>query len=257
MRSGVYWILLLLLAGLLPGTCVRAQIVNIEDQRRGFDTLGWYGQLDLGGNLTRNQNKVLSLNGNLRVDRKGSNQALLALADYRLVQVSGDNALNAGFLHLRYARYLNEMWRWEAFTQVQYNEQLRLGLRYLVGTGPRLKVLARKNNRVYVGVLYMYEYDEVAEGSITYRDHRLSTYLSFSLFPLPNVVVNNTTYYQPVIPDFRLPRLSSITSVSLKLTDRLAFTTKYSITHDVLLVQGLEDVPATTYEWVNGLRYSF
>ncbi|WP_238750545.1 DUF481 domain-containing protein [Neolewinella maritima] len=236
---------------------MRAQIVNIEDQRRGFDTLGWYGQLDLGGNLTRNQNTVLSLNGNLRVDRKGKRQALLGLADYRLVQVSGANALNAGFAHLRYARYLSDKWRWEAFTQVQYNEQLRLGLRTLIGTGPRLKLLAKQDDRIYVGLLYMYEYDQVAEGTITYRDHRLSAYVSFSVFPLKNLALTNTTYYQPVIPDFRLPRLSSITALTLGLTDRLAFNTKYSITHDELLVQGLEDVPATSYQWTNGLRYTF
>ncbi len=254
------FLLLSLLCGLftlIPCTRVRAQLVNIEDQRRGFDTLGWYGQIDLGGNLTRNKNTVLSLNGSVRVDRKGSKQALLALADYRLVQVSGDNALNAGFLHFRYAYYLSDRWRWEAFTQIQYNEQLRLGLRTLVGSGPRLKLHARKKNRVYVGLLYMYEYDEVAEGTILYRDHRLSSYLSFSLYPLPNVTLANTTYYQPVIPDFRQPRLSSITSLALQLTDRLAFNTKYSITHDALLNQGLADVPATTYEWMNGLRYSF
>ncbi len=255
--SSLFLSLLPWLIVLVPGTCVRAQLVNIEDQRRGFDTLGWYGQVDLGGTLTRNKNKVLSLNGSVRIDRKGERQALLALADYRLVQVSGSNALNAGFLHFRYAYYLSDRWRWEAFTQIQYNEQLRLGLRTLVGTGPRLKLLARKRNRVYVGVLYMYEYDEVAEGTLIYRDHRLSSYLSFSLYPLPNLTLANTTYYQPVIPDFRQPRLSSITSLSLQLTDRLAFNTKYSITHDALISQGLADVPATTYEWTNGLRYSF
>ena len=242
---------------LMPGTCVHAQIVNIEDQRRGFDTLGWYGQVDLVGNLTRSSTKVLSLNGSVRVDRKGKKQALLALADYKLVQVSGDNALNAGFLHFRYAYYLGDRWRWEAFTQVQYNEQLRLGMRTLVGTGPRLKLFAAKKNRIYVGVLYMYEYDEVAEGTIIYRDHRLSSYVSFSLYPLPNLTLANTTYYQPVIPDFRQPRISSITSLSLQLTDRLAFTTRYSITQDALISQGLADVPPTSYEWTNGLRYSF
>lgn len=248
--------LVILLLGSLC-TRVRAQIVNIEDQRKGFDTIGWYGQIDLGGNLTRNQNRVLSLNGTVRIDRKGTKQALLALADYRLVQVSGDNALNAGFGHLRYAYYLSDKWRWEAFTQVQYNEQLRLGLRTLAGTGPRLKLLSFGNNRVYVGTLYMYEYDEVAEGSIIYRNHRISSYLSFSLYPFENLSLSNTTYYQPVIPDFRLPRISSITSVTLNLTDRLAVTSRYSITHDALLNQGLDDVPDTTYEWTNGLRYSF
>ena len=256
MRLNLRWgAALLLVVGVF--TCVPAQIVNIEDQRKGFDTIGWYGQLDLGANLTRNQNTVVNLNGGLRVDRKGTNQALLGLLDYQLVQINGTNAANAGFAHLRYAYYLSDRWRWEAFTQVQYNEQLRLGLRTLVGTGPRLKLLSFDDNRVYVGALYMYEYDEVAERSIFYRDHRLSAYVSFSLFPLEGVALSNTTYYQPVIPDFAMPRVSSITAVSVRLSDRLAFNTKYSVTHDALLVQGLEDVPATTYTWTNGLRYTF
>lgn len=250
----IQWVLLL---AVLPCTCVRAQIVNIEDKRKGFDTVGWYGQIDLGANLARNKDQVISVNAAVRIDRKGTRQALLAIADYRLVQVSGDNGLNAGFGHLRYAYYLSDLWRWEAFTQVQYNEQLRLGLRTLVGTGPRLKLISAGDNRVYVGLLYMYEYDEVAERSFIYRDHRFSAYLSFSLYPTEDLNLSNTTYYQPVIVDFRLPRLSSITSASIKLTDRLAATSRFSITYDELLNQGLDDVPSTTYEWTNGLRYSF
>ena len=238
-------------------TCVRAQIVNIEDKRKGFDTLGWYGQIDLGGNLTKNKNTVISLNGSVRVDRKGKRNLLLGLLDYRLVQVSGANALNAGFAHLRYAYYLSDRWRWEAFTQVQYNEQLRLGLRYLVGSGPRLKLYSHKDDRIYAGVLYMYEYDELAEGTITYSDSRLSAYLSFSVYPWPNLSLANTTYYQPVVPDFRLPRLSSITTLELGLSDRLSLTSRFNVTHDALLNQGLADVPSTTYQWTNGLRYTF
>jgi len=248
---------LVLLFAVLPCTCVRAQIVNIEDKRKGFDTVGWYGQIDVGANLAKNKDQVINLSGAVRIDRKGRRQALLAIADYRLVQVSGTNGLNAGFGHLRYAYYLSDKWRWEAFTQVQYNEQLRLGLRTLVGTGPRLKLISFDDNRVYIGLLYMYEYDEVAERSFIYRDHRLSAYLSFSLYPTDNLSLSNTTYYQPVIKDFRMPRLSSITSASVKITDRLAATSRFRITYDELLNQGLEDVPSTTYEWTNGLRYSF
>ncbi|WP_116127534.1 DUF481 domain-containing protein [Lewinella sp. IMCC34183] len=248
--------LLLLVAG-LPCTRVSAQIVNIEDQRRGFDTIGWYGRIDLGGNLTKNRNSVLSLNGTVRVDRKGRKVALLGLADYKLVQVSGDNALNAGFGHLRYAYYLSDKIRWETFGQVQYNEQIRLQLRTLAGTGPRLKLLSVDRNRVYVGTLYMYEYDEVASGEIIYRSHRLSSYLSFNLYPFEQLSISNTTYYQPILPDFRQPRISTTTTLALRLTTRLSVTSNFSLTHDPLLNQGLPDVPNTTYEWINGLSYNF
>ncbi len=248
---------ILWLSLVLAGTSASAQIVNIEDKRRGFDSIGWYGQIDLGANLTRNVNQVISVNGAIRVDRKGRNNSLLGIADYKLVQVSGDNALNAGFGHLRHAYYLSDKWRWETFGQLQYNEQIRLQLRGLVGSGPRLKLLSIDNNRVYIGTLYMYEYDEVAEGEIIYRSHRLSSYLSFNLYPWEQLSVSNTTYYQPVLPDFRLPRISTVTSLSLKVTTRLSVQTRFSLTHDPLLNQGLPDVPNTTYEWLNGLRYSF
>jgi hypothetical protein len=246
---------LLFLGGIC--TCVSAQIVNIEDQRKGFDTLGWFGQLDLGGNLNRNSTTTLSLNGALRVDHRAERHALLGIADYRLVQVSGKNGINAGFAHIRYAYYFNDRWRWEAFTQVQYNEQLRLGLRSLVGTGPRLKLVAGKRNRVYVGALYMYEYDELAERSIFYRDHRLSSYLSFNLYPFSRLSLTNTTYYQPILPDFSLPRISSVMGLSLQLTGSFSLTSTFNVTHDALLNRGLDEVPETTYSWVNGLRYVF
>ena len=254
-RSWIYQVCLLL-AGLY-GTCVSAQIVNIEDQRRGFDSVGWYGQIDLGGSLTRNVNQVITLNGAVRVDRKGRTNSLLGIADYKLVQVSGDNALNAGFGHLRHAHYLSDTWRWETFGQVQYNEQIRLQLRGLIGTGPRLRLLAFDDNRLYAGTLYMYEYDEVADGEIIYRSHRLSSYLSFNFYPWEQLSISNTTYYQPILPDFRQPRISTVTSLSLQLTNRLSVTTRFSLTHDSLLNEGLPEVPSTTYEWVNGLRYRF
>ena len=252
-----WWYLWLTVGAVFAFSRAPAQIVNIEDQRKGFDTLGWYGQIDLGGNLSRNVNQVITLDGAERIDRKGQTNSLLAIADYKLVQVSGDNALNAGFTHLRHAYYLGDNWRWETFGQIQYNEQIRLQLRTLVGTGPRLKLISFDNNRVYIGSLYMYEYDEVADGEIFYRNHRLSNYLSFNLYPWENLSLSNTTYYQPILPDFRLPRISTVTSLSLQVTNRLSVQTRYSLTHDPLLNRGLPDVPNTTYEWTNGLRYSF
>ncbi|MGB3799415.1 MAG: DUF481 domain-containing protein [Lewinella sp.] len=248
---------IVLLCLLFSASRASAQIVNIEDQRKGFDSIGWYGQIDLGGSLTRNVNQVITGNGAIRVDRKGNTNSLLGIIDYKLVQVSGDNALNAGFAHLRHAYYLNDKWRWETFGQLQYNEQIRLQLRGLVGTGPRLKVLSIDDNRMYIGTLYMYEYDEVADGEIIYQNHRLSSYLSFNFYPWEQFSVSNTTYYQPILPDFRLSRVSTVTSLSLQVTDRLSVQTRFSLTRDALLNQGLPDVPNTTYEWVNGLRYQF
>lgn len=241
-------------------TGVRAQIVNIEDKRRTIDTIGWKGQIDLGGTLTKNSNTVTTLQGGLRLDRLGRKANVLMLADYRLVQVSGDDAaVNAGFLHLRYGYEPKDKWRWESFTQVQYNEQLRLTARYLIGTGVRRRLYKSDNGkyRSYFGLLYMFEYNELSKSDIIYRDHRLSTYVTLN-FPLgKNARVSNTTYFQPRLPDFSVPRISTITALQVGITRRLAVTSNFSLTYDRRVNRDLPDVPATIYTWVNGLRFAF
>ncbi|MTB51471.1 DUF481 domain-containing protein [Lewinella sp. W8] len=248
---------LTLLFTLIFCTCACAQIVNIEDKRRGYDTTGWYGQLDLGGSLNKNTNLVFTLNGALRLDRHGERGHILLLSDYRLVQVSGRNALNAGFGHLRYGYDLSESWRLEAFGQLQYNEQIRLALRALTGFGVRRRLYERDKSRAYFGILYMFEYDELADQILFYRDHRLSTYLTFR-FPIgETIVIANTTYYQPRLPEFNLPRISSVSSLVVRFSKKLSFNTKYTMTQDSRLSRDLPEVPATIYTWTNGLRLTF
>lgn len=248
--------LLPLLFLLLP-MMINAQIVNIEDKRKQLDSLGWSGQVDLSGSINKNTSLVTTLRGSLRLDRLAPRGNILFLADYQLTQVSGNNALNAGFGHLRYGYVINDGWRWESFVQVQYNEKLRLNLRFLTGSGIRRRLYKKEGRRAYIGLLYMYEYDELAGIDITYRDHRLSSYLTLSANPLPNLRLASTTYYQPRLPDFKDTRLSSVLSVQLTITDRIRFTTRYSLTHDARVSKDLPDVPNTTYSWVNGLRWTF
>lgn len=244
---------------LLFGTCVRAQIVNIEDKRKALDTLGWSGQLDLSGNISKNSNRVVTAGGNLRLDRLGKRGNVLLLADYRLVKVDGNNALNAGFVHARYGFEPpgRDGWRWEFFTQLQYNEQLRLNLRFLAGTGLRRRLYRIGKSRAYLGVLYMYEYNELAASSITYRDHRLSNYLTFNWQTSKILTLASTTYYQPRLPDFRDARISTVASATLSISSRLRFTTNLSLTHDPRVTRDLPDVPPTNFSWANGLRWTF
>ena len=244
---------------LYPASCVRAQIVNIEDQRRALDSMGWYGQLDLTGNFTRNRNRVLTLGAKARLDRWALRGNVLMLADYKLVTVNDANALNAGFAHLRYGYEPKGMdgWRWETFTQAQYNEQLRLSLRLLFGTGIRKRLYRIDKSRAYLGVLYMYEYDELSDSGITYRDHRLSNYLTLNWRTTPNLTLASTTYYQPRLPDFDDTRVSTVATAALRVTNALRFTVNFSLTHDARVTRDLPDVPATNYSWTNGLRVLF
>ncbi|MEL7160862.1 MAG: DUF481 domain-containing protein [Bacteroidota bacterium] len=214
-------------------------------------------QIDLGGNINKNTRLVTTLKGALRLDRLGERGNVLALLDYRLVSVGKDNALNAGFAHLRYGYEPRDKWRIETFTQIQNNEQLRLNFRFLAGFGLRRRLYESEGNRAYLGVLYMYEYDELARSEIAYRDHRLSNYLTFK-FPIGNnVTLASTTYYQPRLPNFTFARVSTVATLNLSITSNLRFNSSYSLTHDARVTRDLPDVPATIYSWINGLRWSF
>jgi hypothetical protein len=249
--------LLALLFTFLPCTSGLAQIVNIEDKRKALDSLGWLGQFDVNGSLTKNNNTVVTVGGSLRLDRLGRKANVLFLSDYRLVQVSGKNATNAGFGHLRYGWEPKDGWRWETFTQLQYNEQLRLNLRFLAGTGIRRRLFREGKSRAYIGVLYMYEYDEMVDSEITYRDHRMSSYLTLRAQISPSVSLASTSYYQPQLPDFALPRISSVATMTISVTKALRFTSKFSLTYDKRLNRDFPEVPATVFKWVNGLRVIF
>ncbi len=240
-------------------TCVRAQIVNIEDQRKAIDTLGWVGQVDLGAKLNQNRNQVLTLSGAVRLDRLGKRGNVLLLADYRLVQVDNNNGLNAGFFHARYGYEPvgGDGWRWETFSQIQYNEQLNLSLRFLIGTGIRRRLYRKEKSRGYFGLLYMYEYDELSGSEIFYRDHRLSNYLTFSLKASSNLTLASTTYYQPRLPDFDDTRVSTVLTATVNLSKKLSFNSRFSLTYDGRLNRDVPDVPATTYSWINGIRWNF
>ncbi len=255
MKQAKLYIVVALAAFLCTGP-LRAQIVNIEDKRQAKDTMGWFGQLTLNASLTRNQNRVFSAGSNLRVDYVRRRSEYLLIGNYQLLRVAEQNFLNAGFFHLRGNRQLTPQLDWEAFAQVQYDQRLRLNLRQLLGTGPRLRLTRTEKDPVYLGVLYMYEYDEFADQELFYRDQRLSAYLS-SRIRWGSAQLSNTSYYQPLLLAFELPRVSTVTTLQLSITDRLTFTSRFSLTHDSRLERDLPDVPATNYNWTNGIRFNW
>ena len=239
-------------------TTIAAQIVNIEDRRSRPDSLGWRGQVDLAGQLTENSNRVLTLKGGIRLDALGERSHGLVLANYQLIQAGADNLINDGFFHLRYGYDLGDRIRWETFTQLQYNEQLRLSVRWLVGTGPRLALLPKKpGRRMNLGILYMFEYDEFSASDISYRDHRLSMYLSTRIPLSQQLIFTNTTYYQPLLFSFEVPRVSMVSNLEFKLSSWLSFTSNLNFTHDGRLGRDFPEVPETVYSWLNGFRFVF
>lgn len=252
-KKGIISVLLFLLS-----INAQAQIVNIENKRTNQqDTSGVFGNIDLGFNLVENGSTILTLRSGGQIEWTKGKNLWLSSTNFNLVKVQNDRFVNNGFQHLRYNYNFNKTWTYEAFGQTQFNEKTRVKLRLLAGTGGRLTLSNSNKSKAFIGVAYMFEFNEIKDTNIIHRDHRLSTYLSFNWKPLKNLTLSGTSYYQPLLNNFGNARLSSLTAMQLKITDKLAFKMTFQITHDGQLKRDAPGVPATTYSLINGLRWDF
>ncbi|MFK7808054.1 MAG: DUF481 domain-containing protein [Saprospiraceae bacterium] len=238
--------------------CLFSQIVNIEKKRGSVaDSVFWNGDIRLGAALIQNSKRIINVHSVLRIDHVRYRHSFMSLSNYRLGRVDKEDFLNSGFQHFRYNYRMSKRWTWEAFTQLQYDEQIALEMRWLLGSGPRVALILQEKNQAYLGALYMYEYNEektLDDDIRIIRDHRLSTYLNLHFQPLEQLSINSTTYYQPVINDLVDLRLSTETSLEMKITERLVYNTVFTLVYDT---DPPPNITKTIYSFRNGLRLTF
>ncbi len=243
-----------------------AQVVNTEKLRLQDSQSTWVGDADLSFGLTRNKaGQTLALGANGRVEHLRGRSRWMALAGYGLTQFLNvddseavpKNFRNNYFGHLRYNYRFSDRLTLEAFSQGQYDEIQEIDVRLLNGLGPRLRLARTDSTHLYFGLLYMYEYEETSEFEdriVFNKDHRLSSYLSGGFRINDNLVVDHVTYFQPNLRDFGDFRISSETSISVAITNKLSFDTYFQLIYDA---QPPETVPETMYMLRNGLNLSF
>jgi len=232
-----------------------AQIVNIESQRIRSDTTGWFGNLGAAFSLTQNVSHILALDANAHVEYKTKKDLWLFLVNYDLLKTDTLQLNNNVFYHLRYNRTLNAWLKWEAFTQLQQNTLVGIGVRELAGTGPRFKLSGTKSLRLYAGTAVMYEYERDVSGPpVNHYDLRSDTYVSGTYTPQPYLTLVATVYYQPLFTRIADYRIANDLSLVIKLSKHFAMNTNWNFTYDTFPAYG---VPTVTYTLSNGFTYSF
>jgi len=239
---------------LLTSSISLAQVVNIESRRMRSDTTGWIGTAEASFQFSKSVDEIFDLGALIHLQFKGKNDLWLFLNEMRIIKGAGTQFVNSGFAHVRYNRKVTkELLRWEFFAQYQYNKALEVGQRVLAGTGPRLKLYDSDKFRAYIASLYMYEYQESVDKLIIERNHRTSSYLSFT-FDFDRVEFSNTIYFQPNMRDFKDYRVLSQSDLMFKIFENLKFKTGFNYRFDTRPFPG---VPKTTYYLSNGLRFEF
>ncbi|PQB03528.1 DUF481 domain-containing protein [Aureitalea marina] len=248
-----YFLGLLLFASL--SYSVQAQILNVENLRKVTDTAGFSGYIGLEFSLVRNVNEFFGISNDLLVQYKKGNHLALLRNNVNFLKIDGEDFANNGITHLRYNYKFRPMIRWEFFAQAQYNRVALIDFRGLLGTGPRFKLSEKEKYKIYIGTLVMYEYEELSDGTgDIFRDVRGSAYLSISLYPNDRMSFVSTTYYQPLFRKLNDYRISSDSTFSLDIIDKLLLSITYRFFYDPFPAQ---DIPTSQYRFSTGLTYTF
>jgi hypothetical protein len=249
-RKLVKWILLAL-PGLISMHVSRGQVVNIESQRYQTDTTGWAGTL--GGNfaLTNYGENVFNVHANTHVQYKSVKSLYLFLGGYGFLKGNKQAFVDFGFLHFRYNYKLTKILRLEAFTQLQQNTVTKIQSRFLVGTGPRFKILSTEKIRLYAASLVMYETEKETGNPKQIHNWRSSNYFSLSYLPNSQTELVSTTYYQPVFFDISDSRLMNQTSCKVKAGKKIVISINWNYLFDTTPAAG---VVKETYSFSTGIE---
>ncbi len=243
-----------------------AQIVNTEELRFNVDEQKIVGLIDLNFGLTRNKAGMSIRPGlDVRLELKNARSRWIGLAGYNLSRFTNlnrpgalpTNFTNRGFAHLRYNYELSSKVTLEVFSQYQFDEIQEIDIRVLNGIGPRIQIAQSDSAYLYLGALYMYEYEETSEDAenIVYnKDSRLSSYISFGYQFNEFVNLTNVTYFQPNISDWDDYRITLKTVLSAGLNKWIAFNMTFNLVYDN---RPPLTVPPAMYDLSTGLSFRF
>jgi len=232
---------------------VSSQVINIESKRFLNDTNGLVGNVGANFSINQNKNQVISSGVNMHLQYQFNKHRILAISDLMFIKAGNKDFVNAGYQHLRYNYKIINRVTWETFTQAQYNKVLLLDRRYLAGTGPRLKVLKKKQARIYTACLYILEYQSQNNDSISGYNNRLSSYVTLS-FTVGKMEFASTTFYQPNLAGFDDFRIANDSNLELNINNHLNFRVGFNLLYDTRQPIG---IPELTYILKNGLSYRF
>lgn len=235
---------------------ISAQMVNVESLRPKNDS----NLFSLNTNLNiqfrkNNDNKLTNLGLDFLTSFKTKNKVNIF---YLISQSSYNNTndidiSNSLLLHLRYNRKINKYFFLEGFSQFQNNKVLDLKFRRLFGLGPRFILVGKPNTKIYLGSIYMIEYEQLfnsPSSDATYN--RLSSYLSVS-YKLPNktATFSSVTYWQPRLDKFIDYRFSSQSEISVNLFKKIALLFQLNYYYDAEPPLGIK---SNNFEFKNGIQ---
>lgn len=251
-RIGHFLVIPVLLLFSMAGS---AQIVNTENAKMDTDTIGWKGSISASLGLSKYIDNILTTNFGIHIQHKTKKGLWILLGEANFLKVAESKYVDERFLHMRYALKMARRFHWEFFTQIENNLVVQLKSRWIVGTGPRMKLFSNKFIHLHIATQINYEQENEGTVPVTkHSDFRSSSYISFTIIPAQRVEINSTTFFQPLLSNFSDSRV--LNQVQLKVTANKHFgtTLQWNYFHDRYPVKS---VPETQYSFRAGITYDF
>jgi putative salt-induced outer membrane protein YdiY len=232
----------------------QAQVVNIENRRMGDTRQGWTGQGEFSYAYIQNQNSISNLNARTNFMYAKQLHKVMFINDFSYIQSSEGDFENRGYQHVRYNYEKTDRWTYEAYAQIQFNQQMRLYPRYIAGVGPRYKLHAEDSIKIFVGGSVFIEHEQLRNPSEVTSNERLNFYLALNFFKIPGVTVDFLAMYQPRIIHPSDRRIQTELRLDFPVSKYLQFRVAASIFNDSRPPEG---VPKTFTNVRNGILFTF
>ncbi len=221
-----------------------AQIVNVQNlfvsQTEEGLNLGAVAKAEIKSGNTDFQLYSMSVIGRYLKGR----HSVVGTGTYEYAEKGGESFINRHFEHLRYRFEAFSPVGLESFVQHEFNEFRRMSLRLLVGAGPTWKPLASERFFLFVGSVYMFEYNELGTGEYddsgdVWKTHRWNNYFTFQWNIQKDLKYLTTVYYQPAFNDFSNYNLLWNNSLSFAVNKWLSITLTYNYSRQNVPPQGV------------------
>jgi hypothetical protein len=230
------------------------QIANMEGRRFENPKNGWQGTAEFGLNFLQvNQTNITQFNNKFFIIHHNEKRNLLLVNDVSFVNADGTNLVNNAFQHFRYIKQGDSTVFPEAFAQVQFNQQLDINMRLLIGGGLRFKLYKDEKSFFYMGNVIMYEYEQNPELP-SQNNMRLSSYASFDISEWPEIPITFVAYLQPKITDINDYRVSVEGNVLFKTLSKFTFRIQARYAYDAFPPPGINPFFGSVN---NSLLYTF
>lgn len=233
---------------------VSAQVINIESKRMEAAKEGWAGQGEFAYAFIKNQSTLSQMSTRLNFIYNKKQNTYIILTDLSFIQSSAGDFENAGFQHIRYNYAKTDKLTYEAYTQIQFSKQMHLYPRYVIGAGPRYKIIKTDSVRVYAGASLLFEHEQLQEPYAVMLNERLTGYFSCIINKIPNVTVDLLLMFQPRLFDFNDARFQGELRLDFPVSNQLKFRFATSIYNDSKPPVG---VPNNFTQARNSVIYNF